>query len=214
MSEGTSFDFNAFVNESKETLLNPKSYFSSMKTSGGMVEPLIKAVIYGAVAGILYLVWGFLHLSAGAGMLGGAIGFMAFIWAIISAIIGLFIGAVIILIISAIAKGNTDFEACLRVSASVMVVMPVLALLGFFMGINLTLGLIINMIVYLYSLWLIYQAVTASLKANEGTSKIVLGVLAALMVLFTLTSLTATRSASKFIREYNKDAQELLKDLK
>ena len=39
------FDFNAFIKESKDVLVNPKSYFSTMKTTGGIAEPLIKAVI-------------------------------------------------------------------------------------------------------------------------------------------------------------------------
>ena len=142
MSNGT-FDFNVFLNESKETLLNPKSYFTTMKTDGGMVEPLIKAVIYGGVAGLIYMIWGFLKIGAsGFGMLGGAVGIMALISMLIGAVVGLFIGAVIMLVISAICKGNTDYEANLRVTASVMVIMPVSALLSFTMGINLTLGII------------------------------------------------------------------------
>jgi len=215
MSNGTTFDFNAFVNESKETLLNPKSYFSTMKTSGGMVEPLIKAVIYGIVAGIFYLIWGLLHLGSSAGgmLLGGTVGFLGFIWAIIGAIIGLFIGAVIILIISAICKGNTDFEACLRVSASLMVIMPVAALLSFFMSISLTLGMIVNLLIYLYSLWLLYNGLVESLKANAGTAKIIMWILVALLVLFTLAGMATKRAADKFLKDYNKEAKEILKDL-
>jgi hypothetical protein len=40
MSEtnSSSFDLNAFIKDSKETLVNPKSYFSTMPTSGGMAE--------------------------------------------------------------------------------------------------------------------------------------------------------------------------------
>ena len=63
MSESTSFDLNAFIKESKETLLNPKAYFSTMKTSGGMAEPVIKALIYGVVAGIIVFLWGILGLG-------------------------------------------------------------------------------------------------------------------------------------------------------
>jgi hypothetical protein len=111
MADNT-FDFNLFIKESKDVLVNPKSYFSTMKTTGGMTEPLIKAVIYGAVAGILTLIWSLLNIGAMTNSLfGGAIGVMAFIWSIIGAIIGLFIGAVVTLIISSICKGSTDFEA-------------------------------------------------------------------------------------------------------
>ncbi len=62
MSDGT-FDVNLFIKESKEVLVNPKSYFSTMKTSGGITEPLIKAVIYGAVAGAIALIWSILNLG-------------------------------------------------------------------------------------------------------------------------------------------------------
>ena len=80
MSNGT-FDFNAFIKESKDVLVNPKSYFSTMKTSGGMTEPLIKAVIYGAIAGAIAFLWSLLKIGAVAGgLLGGAIGIMVFIW--------------------------------------------------------------------------------------------------------------------------------------
>ena len=119
MSDGT-FDVNLFFKESKDVLVNPKLYFSTMKTSGGMSEPLIKAVIYGAVAGAIAFLWSLLKIGAMSGF-GGAIGIMVFIWSIIAAIIGLFISAVIILVISSICKGSTDFEANLRVSAALLV---------------------------------------------------------------------------------------------
>ena len=131
MSNGT-FDFNAFIQESKETLLNPKSYFSTMKTSGGMTEPLIKAVIYGAIGGAILFLWSILRLSPMAGgLLGGGFGITILISYIIGAIIGLFIGAVILLVISSICKGSTDFESNVRVIAALMVMMPINALLAF-----------------------------------------------------------------------------------
>jgi hypothetical protein len=164
MDNGT-FDFNLFVKESKETLLNPKSYFSTMKISGGITEPLIKAVIYGAVSGVLYFLWGLVGLgTAVGGLFGGAVGIMLFIWAIIGAVIGLFIGGVVMLILSSICKGNTDFEANVRVTASLMVVMPISALFGFTMGLNLYLGLIIGLVIKLLGLWLMYHALIEALK--------------------------------------------------
>ena len=183
MSNGT-FDFNAFITESKETLLNPKSYFSSMKTSGGITEPLIKAVIYGTVAGIIYLIWSFLRIGAYSGFIGGAVGFMVFIYAIISAVIGLFLGAVILLVVSSICHGNTDFEANVRVTAAVMVVMPISALLSFTSVLSIYLGAIINLGMSAYSLWLLYNGIVEALKGNAGTAKLVCYVLVGIMALF------------------------------
>ncbi len=203
MSESSSFDFNAFIQESKETLLNPKSYFPSMKLTGGMAEPLIKAVIYGAIAGILAFLWGVIGLGGVAGIFGAGIGAMALVWTVVGALIGLFIGAVILLIISSICKGNTDFEANMRVVAAVMVVMPINALLGFTMGINTVFGAIISLGVNLYALYLLYYGLTGALKANQGTAKIVMYVLAALLLIFTLAGLGARNRMSKIMNDIN-----------
>jgi hypothetical protein len=191
MSESTSFDLNAFIKESKETLLNPKAYFSTMRTSGGMAEPVIKALIYGVVAGIIVFLWGLIGLVGQAGVFGAGIGAMGLVYTVIAAVIGLFIGAVIVLIISAICKGNTDFEACLRVVASLMVVFPISALLGFISGISPVFGAIIGLCVNLYALYLLNYGLTESLKTNPGTTKILMYVLAVLLVIFMIIGLSA-----------------------
>jgi len=213
MADST-FDFNLFIKESKDVLVNPKSYFSTMKTTGGMTEPLIKALIYGAVSGILTLIWSLLNIGAMTNsFFGGAIGVMAFIWAVIAAIIGLFIGAVVILVISSICKGSTDFESNLRVTASIMVMMPINALFGFAGHFNIYLGLIVSLALTIFALWLLYNALVEALKANAETSKIVTYVLIAIFALFMLLGLGARRKARQFMDEFNKkDVSELLKD--
>jgi hypothetical protein len=198
------FDFNAFIQESKETLLNPKSYFSTMKTSGGMTEPLIKAVIYGAIAGAILFLWSLLKLSPmTGGLLGGGLGIMILISYIIGAIIGLFIGAVILLIISSICKGSTDFESNVRVVAALMVIMPINALLAFTGHFSLYFGLIFSLAVSVYSIWMLYNALIESLKAKPETTKIVMYILIALIVIISLVGLSAQRKANQFMKEFN-----------
>jgi hypothetical protein len=212
----TTFDFNAFIKESKDVLVNPKSYFSTMKTTGGIAEPLIKALIYGAVAGIIALIWSFLKLGGGGatlGLFGGAVGIGLLIFYIIGAVIGLFIAAVVILIISAICKGSTDFEANTRVSAAIMVVMPISALLGFVSGLNLTAGAIIGLAVNIFAMYLLYHGLVQALKAKPETTRIVIIVLVAILVLFMLAGMGAKRRATKFMNEFNnKDLKELIED--
>jgi len=214
MSNST-FDFNAFVKESKDVLVNPKSYFSTMKTTGGIAEPLIKAVIYGAVAGIIAFVWSLLKLGGSSmGLFGGAVGVMAIIGYLVGAILGLFILAVIVLVISAICKGSTDFEANVRVVASIMVVMPISALLGFVTGLNFTAGSIVGLAINLFALFLLYHGLVQALKANPGTTKIVMLVLGAIFVLFFILGFGAKNKASKFMEDFRKeDLQELLEDV-
>jgi Yip1 domain. len=214
MSDST-FDFNLFIKESIDVLVNPKSYFSTMKTTGGMTEPLIKAVIYGAISGALAFIWSLLRIGAmTGGLFGGAIGIMVFIWSIIGAIIGLFIGAVILLVISSICKGSTDFEANMRVTAAVMVVMPIRSFFGFTGHFNIYLGVIIGLVIGIYSLWLFYNGLVEALKSNPETTKIVSYVLVAIIVIFTLIGFGTARRAHQFMNEFNnKDAKEMMKDL-
>lgn len=213
MSNST-FDFNVFIKETKDVLTAPKAYFSTMKTTGGIAEPLIKALLYGIVAGLLKFIWSIAGLTVAGGLFGGGVGIMLLIWSIVGAIIGLFIGAVILLIISAICKGSTDFEANVRVTAAVMVVMPISAVLGFVTGINFTAGLIVGMLVNLFSLYLLYHGLVETLKANGKTTKIVILVLAALLVLITLLGLgTKSRLEKAMDNINNQDFQEMMKDM-
>jgi hypothetical protein len=202
MSDST-FDFNVFIKESKDVLVNPKSYFSTMKTTGGMAEPLIKAVIYGAIAGALAFLWSILNLGAiTGGLFGGALGIMIFIGKIIASIIGLFIGAVILLVISSICKGSTDFEANVRVTAACMVIMPISAFFGLASHFNVYLGSIISLGISLYGLWLLYNGLVEALKANKETAKIVIYILIALTVLIMIFSIAALGRTSRMMNEF------------
>jgi len=211
------FDFNKFMADSKNTLINPKGYFESMSTAGGMVEPLLKALIYGLVAAIINAIWFFaLGSVVTLGAFGGAFGVGAFIMTIIGAIIGLFIGAVIILLLSSISGGNTDFEANLRVSASLMVLMPINSLLNVFSFLSGYLGVIVSLVINLYGLYLLYLALTKTLKGKEETARIIMYVLIALLVLAQVIGFFSRRAArnltsdlSRFEEAYgNKEGNE------
>jgi hypothetical protein len=212
MSDST-FDVNAFIQESKDVLLNPKSYFSTMKTSGGMSEPLIKAVIYGAVAGAIAFIWSLLKIGGLSGF-GSAVGVMLFIWSIVAAVIGLFIGAVILLVISSICKGNTDFEANVRVTAATLVLMPINTFFGFAGHFNIYLGVVVSIALALLAVWLFYNGLVEALKANPETSKIVSYIFIAIVVVFILIGIGAKRRANQLMNEFNNsDVKEMMKDL-
>jgi hypothetical protein len=213
MSNGT-FDFNEFIKESKDVLVNPKSYFSTMRTTGGIPEPLIKAVIYGAISGIFSFLWSVLHIGAASSpIFGGAVGIMLFIWGIIGAVIGLFIGGVIVLILSAICKGSTDFEANVRVTAAIMVIMPISAFLALAGSFSIYLGLVITLVVDVYALWLLYNALVEALKAKPETTKILMYVMIGIIVLFLLVGFGLKRKTNEFMKEFNNsDFKEMMKD--
>ncbi|MBS0010204.1 MAG: YIP1 family protein [Bacteroidales bacterium] len=217
-----SFNFNQFIKDSVNSLSKPKAYFAEMPVKGGLGVPIVKALIYGAVAGIFTFLWSVLKIGAATtGIFGGAIGIMAFIWAIIGAFIGLFIGAVVVLIISAICGGSTEYEANARVTASLMVLMPITALFGFIGG---GVGSVIGFIINIYGLFMLYHALTQSLKGKEGTSKVISIILGVLLVIFLIAGFFAKKTASRFMDEfgseweqtmeqYQEDVEESLEDI-
>ncbi|MCX6329488.1 MAG: Yip1 family protein [Bacteroidia bacterium] len=180
-----SFGFKAFIKESIDVLINPKSYFSTMKTTGGVTEPLIKALIYGALAGIIDFLWGVVDF--GNSMFGRFHGLMLIIWIVIGAIVLLFVGGLILMIISAICRGSKDYEASVRVNASLMVILPLSALLGFVEHLNVTAGVIVSLAISIFALYLLYHGLIETLKANPDSARvaiIILAVLTALILIF------------------------------
>lgn len=201
-----SINFNKILKDSRETLLNPKEYFASMPLTGGFVEPVIKAAIYGTLAGLFSLLWSVLGFSAmGIGIWGGAVGILSLIWAVVGAVIGVFIGGVVVLVISAICGGNTDFEASVRISASLMVVYPISACLAFFYAINFTLAGVVGLIVNLYALYLLYEAIIKALKGKESSMKIVLIVLAVILMLGFFQSRRVSSKLMDFTEMYEEE---------
>ncbi len=194
------FDFKKFIDETKATLLTPADYFSVMPKTGGFAEPLIKAVIYGFVAALINLLWMTLSLGAigGAfgGMLGGGVGVMGLVMSVIGSIIALFIGGAIVLVISAICGGSTDYEANVRVTASLMAISPISALFGFLSGFSLWLGGIASIAVSLYGLWLLYNALIKALGGKEGPAKVITIILAVIPVLMIVSGLLCMKAVS------------------
>jgi len=223
-----SFSFSKFIQESKNALLKPKDYFATMPTSGGFVEPLIKALIYGTIAGVFTLIWSILQIgSLNAGMLGGllgnAVGVMAFFSSIIGALVGLFIGAVFVLLASAICGGSTDYEASVRVTASLMVLSPISAFFGF-LGFLSILGSLVSLVISLYGVWMLYHALIGSLKGKAETSKIIGIILAVIVAVFSIMGMASKRMVTDFsnkyedvmkeaMEEYDEATEDILEDL-
>jgi hypothetical protein len=179
-----SFDFNKLFRESIECLMKPKEYFSAMKITGGFTEPVIRALMYGVIAGGIYLFWYLLNLNVAGGLLFGAVsGIMIFFSSVMISVIGLFVGGAILLLISAICRGNADLEANIRVLASSMVIWPVIAALGFLYGIIASLAAVAGTAAGLYGIYLLYNGLIYSLKADERNSRISAYILAGLSIL-------------------------------
>lgn len=217
MAENT-FDFQAFLEESKQTLINPKEYFKSMAKSGGFVAPIIKAIIYGLAAGVISFLLSIFHIGLLSGFLGTTIGIGSIIILPIYALIGIFIGGVLILIISAICGGSTEFEPCVRIAAALTVLYPINSILPIFYHIGFYLEVLIGLCVSVYGLWLLYNAVIESLNGKQEVMKIVGIVLAALVLISSIVQITTwstvrsyqnnSAAAEKYLKEYMEQTQK------
>jgi len=199
-------DLQKILNETRETLLNPKEYFSSMSLQGGYVEPIIKAAIYGVVAGLFALLWSLLGFSptGGGGIWGGAIGVMALIWSVVGAIATAFIGGALMAVISIICGGNRDLEANVRVASSLMAIYPIRAFLAFTYGISFSLGGIVGLGISLYCVYLIYHAAIEALKGREPSVKIA----AIVLVVFALIGFYGGKEVYKTLEDHSDMYQE------
>jgi hypothetical protein len=225
MEEKKGFDFQKFINDSRDVLLNPKDFFPKLELTGGFGEPIIKALLYGAVAGFFAMIWSFMHIGpAFGGMFGSAFGVSAFFFTIIGALIGAFIIGLIFLVISSICNGNSDYEANFRVAVAIMVVYPISTFLNVLGGLSFWLSSLIGLAVNLYALYLLYYGITLALKGKEETARVVGYVLGGLLILFMLIGAgtrQATESFSKYgskyfeegLREYEKAAKKSAKEI-
>jgi hypothetical protein len=210
------FDLKPFLRDSVTVLVNPKNYFSAMKVSGGIIEPVLKALLYGLVSGIIVLLFSLLHIvTDSSGLFGAGFGFKMLGTYVIVSAIGLFICGGILLVLSSICKGNTGFEPNIRIAASVMVLLPVRAILGFAVGLNFYLGLVVLLLIGLVGLFLIYNALIFTLKAKVDLVKVVVPVFIAVFVLslffFGYEVWNKTNQFRKVLK--NLDFKEMTKDL-
>ena len=206
-----------FVAESIQTLKDPKTYFAAMPTTGGFGAPVVKALLYGLIAGIFGFIWSLLGLSAygGLGSLfgSGSAGIMILVMSIIGALVGLFIGGIIMLIISAICGGDTSYEANVRVTASLMVISPVSSVFGFLYGVSYMFGAVVALLINLYAVWMLFNALNGSLKAKASTAKVVSIIIAVLYIIFFFIGLGTAKLAQKYSTMLNDANNEELTEM-
>ena len=117
--------FNAFIETLKLVLTNPGVAFAQMKTEGGLVEPLIYAVIGGSVGFVVYFLFsiflssfGFMsHRNPLTGLMGlglGALFIVLFVPLFVA--FGLFLGSAILhLCLMLVGGAKRSFETTFRV---------------------------------------------------------------------------------------------------
>jgi hypothetical protein len=181
--------------ESVETLVSPKKYFSAIPKEGGLKEPVIKALVYGAVAAILNTLVGFAQLPE-LGQIFFII-FMLIMFPLFNVAI-LFVEAGVYLVISAVCGGSADYKLNLRNAASLMAVMPLvfIAIIAYAVSNSPAAAIVVIEILGIYGTVLFYFAFTEGLGAKKTPIKIIV----TFMILLSLLISTSAILASKNIK--------------
>jgi hypothetical protein len=209
METKSGFDFQKFINDSRDVLLNPKDFFSRIELTGGMGEPLLKALIYGAIAGLFSMLWSFMNIG---GLFGSATGIGLFFTTLIGALIGALIMGVIVLIFSSICGGNTDYEPNFRVAVAIMVILPISTFLNVISGLSGWLGTLVSLAVNLYALYVLYFGLFVALKGKESSAKVLGFVLAGILIFFMLIGAISHRAARRLSGYGSKQFERHMKD--
>lgn len=179
-STGSEFNLGTVIDDAKRVITNPVEFFRTMPTSGGYANPLIFVAVIAAITGVIGAVLGLMGMSAGMGMTGAA-AFGAIIFYPIMAVIGSFIGAAILFVIWKLMGSEKDYEVAYRCVAYAWAIAPIVMVIAFIPYV----GTIVRA---LWGMFLMYTASVEVHKLKEQTAKIVFGVLAALGLLFGISS--------------------------
>jgi hypothetical protein len=151
--------------------------------------------------------------ALGAGYIGEAVGLLAFLKIIFAAVAGLLIAAFVLLIISSICKGNTGYEANLRVTASVMAIVPVYAVFSISWAVNLYFGAVTSVLVFIYFLWILYHGMVYSLRCKPENARIVGYVLTGMMIILLFFNIRASSSQDDLKADLKKSVKEIRKQV-
>jgi hypothetical protein len=191
-------------------LTKPATFYASVRDVGGFGSPVVFALVLGLAAGVINAAYMVLGLGAVGGVMGGAIGaaagFGTLIMTPIFAVIGCFVGGAIVHVVSLIAGGKGSYEQSVRVAAYAAAIMPIGALVSFVPALRFLPGL--------YGLYLVAVGLIAIHAADRTKTWVVMGVLAALLVVFGVMGMLATRAMQQVGAEmqFQREVQKVQQD--
>ncbi len=186
------------VSNAKMVITNPVEFYRTMPKVGGLGDPLVFAVVLGAIAGIVMAVIGFVMSSGG--MRWTSLSYV--ILGPVGALIGSFIGAAILFVIWKIMGSNENYEVAYRCGAYSCAIMPITLLAGIVPYVGTLVGLA----------WGLYLIVTASVEVHKIAAKtawIVFGIITGIFALIHVRGEMALRHASSSIQQLGAQNEEL-----
>jgi len=214
------FDFRKIADESKNVLLHPGDYFTAMaKEEGGLPESFVKALVYGVIGGIIAL-FGSVSGITGGGVLGELFGFRGihlFIWSVVASILGLGVGSCVMILLSIICSGKRSFRTAFLVSASLLILAPIMSIVTFTGYISLYLGNALTLALCLYTIFLMYIGEVKALEGEEIPARIIAIILAviplALLLSIMLCSHAVQSGSFRPVSEYEEERKKTMEEL-
>lgn len=200
------FDLGTVIDDAKRLITNPVEFYRTMPQDGGYANPLIFAVVVAAVTGIAIAILSLVGLGSGSMAFAGIAGFTAIIIFPVMAVIGTFVGGAIMFVIWKLMGSEKSYETAYRCVAYSYAIMPLVLLVSIIPYV----GTIVK------TLWGLFLMYTASIEVHEikaQTAKIVMGVLAALGLLFGISSERTARHYQKNFSQYEDKFGKALEDI-
>ena len=198
MLEKSKFDFNSVVATAKQVVTRPRQFYREMPKTGGFTDPLIFIAVMGIAAGVIGAVFSLFSSGHVAGM---SFGLVSAITMPIIAIVGCFIGGMIVFAAWRLMGSTEDYQTAFRCVAFSTVIFPVFPVLGLVPY----LGTIAS---DAWWIWLMILASIGTHNLDKGNSMMVLGVLGAVMVLVGLSGEYTQRHMEARFHEFNEKMTE------
>jgi len=194
----TGFDLGTVIAQMQQVITDPTAFYRAMPREGGYSEPIIFALVMGAVSGAVFAVLSIVGLT-GAGFAGLA----AIIWMPIAMFIASFVGGAIMFVIWKLMGSPRDFQAAYRCVAYSYGIMPVLTIVSIIPYV----GTVVRVV---WGLWLM---LIASVEVHERARQTALIVLGIIGVILLITGLSGERASRQLAASGQQGAAELQRSL-
>jgi hypothetical protein len=199
MEENMEKNIKNVLGTAMKVITNPAGFYRDMPKTGGVVEPLIFAVVLGLVSGVITAILSIFSLGSASSFW---IGLAYIIFTPIFVAIGSFIGAAILFIIWKIMGSQESYETAYRCMAYSMAIYPLTVLID----IIPYLGAIISLA---WGLYLMVVASTEVHKIARNTALIVFGIICFLLAGASTITQCAARRVQKNMEQFSGDMENM-----
>jgi hypothetical protein len=199
MAQISLININSIIELAKKIITEPREFFEQMPRHGGYSEPLIFITVMGGIAGLIAAALSFVS----SGHLGSmSFGMTSIILLPVVAIVGCYIASAIMFVIWKLMGSREDYEASFRCVAYSYVIIPVVVLASVIPYVG-------TLLANLWWFWLVYIATLTVHKLESQKSAIVLGIIAAVLLIANLAGEKTQREFEQRHNEFNEQMSEI-----